>query len=344
MRVVHLLPHARGLGGTERTVIDLLASPQLGHVDQRVAFVQPGRVLGFPADTVLGGRAGRVLPGAALPAIVRWQPDVVHGWLLQGNVLGAALKAVLRGAVLVTSERHSHESIGAPQAALERLVARAEDVVTGNSSAVRAAVVGRLPRRAQHFRVILPGVAAPVASGPSRPATAVMIGRAHPVKDHLTALRTWRRVVERDSAATLTIIGGGPGMPKLRRAASELGLSSAVTFRDDADPAADLAGARIFLSTSRAEGFSRAVVEALAAGVPVVCTDVGGVAELRSEAVRVAAVGDDAGLAGHILDWLGDPAALAAAAHAARRVSERFAPALCHSAYARLYAEFAADP
>jgi len=345
MRVVHLLPHARALGGTERTVIDLLAAPPLRAVEQRVAFVQPGPVRGFPACTVLGGRAGRVLPGGSLPAIVRWRPDIVHGWLLQGNVMGAVVKGLLPGAVLVSSERNSHATLAGARPLLERLVARAEDVATGNSAAVRDAVVARLPGRAERFRIILPGVAAPTAASAPRPTTAVMVGRAHPVKDHLTALRAWRRVVERYPDATLTIVGGGPGAPALHRAAREFGLGAAVRFRGDGDPAADLAGARMFLSTSLAEGFSRAVVEALAAGVPVVSTDVGGIAEVSDvaqvsgEAVRVAGVGDDATLAAHVLGWLDDPDALSAATQAARCVAERFAPARCHDAYARLYAE-----
>lgn len=339
MKVLHLLPHARSLGGTERTVMDLLAAPELAHVEQRVAFVQPGRVCGFPLSQVLGARAGHVLPAGSLPAILRWRPDILHGWLLQGNLLGAALKPVLRSAILITSERHSHAEIGRARAQLERVVARAEDAVTGNSSAVRDAVVARVPRRAARFVLVVPGVAAPVAAAVPCPTTAVMVGRAHPVKDHMTALRAWRRVVDRRPAERLTIVGGGPGVVMLKRAAQDLGLATAVRFRGDVDPAPDLAGARIFLSTSRAEGFSRAVLEALAAGLPVVSTDVGGIAELRGEAIRVAAVGDDAALAMHVLDWLEDPATLAAAAAEATRTAERFAPAACHSAYARLYAE-----
>lgn len=80
------------------------------------------------------------------------------------------------------------------------------------------------------------------------------------------------------------------------------------------------------------------MVEALTADVPVVSTDVGGIAELRGEAIRVAAVGDDAALAMHVLDGLEDPATLAAGVAEATRTAERFAPAACHSAYARLYA------
>jgi glycosyltransferase involved in cell wall biosynthesis len=161
----------------------------------------------------------------------------------------------------------------------------------------------------------------------------------HPVKDHLTALRVWRRVVDRVPAATLTIVGGGPELAGLRAAAQALGLGASVVFRGESAPAADLAGAQLFLSTSRAEGFSRAVLEALAAGVPVVSTDVGGLDELRGDAVRVAPVGDDAALAEHVLGWLGDPAALAAASAEARRTAQRFSPAACHARYAFLYDE-----
>ena len=57
LRVLHLLPHARSLGGTERTVLDLLRSPELANVDQRVAFVQPGRVIGFPPRVSWAGGA-----------------------------------------------------------------------------------------------------------------------------------------------------------------------------------------------------------------------------------------------------------------------------------------------
>ncbi len=340
MKVLHLLPHARALGGTERTVIDLLAAPQLAHLQQRVAFVQPGRLLAFPREKVLGTGVGSIARGCPLAAIARWRPDIVHGWLLQGNLLGAALKPLLGDAVLITSERHS-EALGGVRPLLERIVADAEDLATANSAAVRDAVVRRLPARAEHLRIIHPGVRAPRSSDAPRATTAVMVGRAHRVKDHATALRTWSRVVRRCPSATLTIVGGGSGVPDLQRAARELGLAAAVRFRGDCDPAPDLAGARLFLSTSRAEGFSRAVVEALAAGLPVVSTDVGGIAELGGEAVRVAAIGDDAGLAAHVLGWLEDPAQLARAADGARRTAERFAPAACHAAYARLYAEVA---
>lgn len=342
MRVLHILPHARALGGTERTVLDLLASPDLAHVEQRVLFVQPGHVRGFSREDVLGTPAGEVLPGGALPALARWRPDIVHGWLLQGNALGAMLKPLLRDVALITSERHSHDVLTRAQRGLERLVARAEDIATANSSAVRAAAIHRQPQRAARFRVIAPGVASlPEPPGGPRSCSAVMVGRIHPVKDHATALRAWRRVVDQRPDATLTIVGGGHGLGAVRRFAESLALDGSVRFRGEGDPAPDVHGARMLLSTSRSEGFSRAVIEALASGVPVVSTAVGGTAELPDDAVRVAPVGDDAGLAQHVLAWLADTGALLSAQAAARAAAAQFPPHRCHAAYARMYAEIA---
>jgi glycosyltransferase involved in cell wall biosynthesis/O-antigen ligase len=339
-RVLHLLPQGRALGGTERTVLDLLESPHLAHIDQRVAFVRPGRALGFPGASVLGGGAGFV---AALPAILRWRPQILHCWLLQGNVVGALVANALPSARLITSERnvglHAHPRL---KVTLERFVARVEDVATGNSAAVRDAAVSRVPRRASRFRVILPGVAALPSVGPPRAATAVIVGRLHPVKDHVTALRAWQRVVAVRPEATLAIVGGGPRRRALGRLAHELRLDGAVNFRGETDPGPDLCGARMFLLSSQGEGFSRAVIEALAAGLPVVATDVGGMTELRGEAVRVVPIGDHAALAAHVLAWLDDPDALAHAALAARTAADGFMPATCHLAYAHLYAELGA--
>jgi glycosyltransferase involved in cell wall biosynthesis len=261
---------------------------------------------------------------------------------LQGNVLGAALSLLVPSAKLVCSERNVGHNLTGFKRLLEAVATTREDAATANSPAVRDAAVARLPRRATRFHVIPPGVPVPEPPSERRETTAVMVARMHPIKDHATALRVWRRVVERRPAETLTLVGDGPGRADLERAAHELGVASAVRFRGDADPAPDLYGARLLLATSRAEGFSRAVLEALAAGVPVVSTEVGGVAELASPAVRSAPVGDDVALAAHVLDWLDDPNELARAAFAARLTAERFAPARFHEAQARLYAELLA--
>jgi glycosyltransferase involved in cell wall biosynthesis len=325
-RILHLLPHGRALGGAERDVLDLVACEELAAFEQRVSFLQPGAPSAFP-------------PGAVLPlrAAVVWRPDVLQGWLLQGNLLAAALGLALPSARLVTAERNVGHALDRPKRALERLAATREDVVTVNSLAVRAAAIERIPARAPRMLLIPPGV--PALPRPARPIScdAVIVGRLHPVKDHETALRAWAAVRSERPGATLSVIGGGPERERLEALAAELGIAPGVTFYGDSDPAPHVHGAKLLLLTSRAEGFSRALVEGLHAGLPVVATRVGGVDELPRDAVRSVPVGDAEAVARETLALLADPAARVRAASAAAAAAARYAPASARRAHRDLY-------
>jgi glycosyltransferase involved in cell wall biosynthesis len=349
IRALHLLPRPESLGGTERsvlggterTVLDLLTSPLLAHVEQRVAFVRPGPIEDYPSGCVLSGPPSWRLPAGALLSAVAWAPNIVHGWLLQGNLLGAVIKALRPSVALVTSERNLGHTLTPTKRRFERVVAAYEDVATANSRAVRDAAIARQPRRAPHFRVIWPGVRPVPLRLEATTSTAVMVGRLHEIKDHATALRTWRRVTAQRPEARLLIVGAGPERARLEQEIERIGLRSSVVLCGYADAASYLHGARIFLSTSRAEGFSRALLEAMAGGLPAVSTAVGGAMEIASEGLKLAPIGDDAALAKHILRWLECPDQLAAASVAARATASQFSVERCHAAYAALYEELA---
>ncbi len=332
-RILHVLPHARSLAGTERSVLDLLGSRELAAYEQRVAFVRGGQVQGFEPGLVLASRAGLV------PAALRFRPDLVHGWLLQGNLAAAVVKRLRPSARFIASERNVGHTLTPAKRLLERLVAATEDAATANSEAVRDAAVSRIPARAQTMRVLMPGVAPLPRPRECPPYDAVMVGRLHRVKDHGTALRAWAAVRRDRPDARLAIVGDGPEREALEREAAMLGLGSAVTFAGETDPAPYLYGAKLYLLSSRAEGFSRALLEGLAAGLPVVSTDVGGAAELPPDAVRRVAVGDARAMADAALALLDDERSRSAAGHAARRAAARYAPGPCHAAYAALYEE-----
>jgi glycosyltransferase involved in cell wall biosynthesis len=339
--VVHVLPHARSLGGSERTVLDLLESSQLQDVRQRVAFVRWTPVSCFPEPLEL--RPGRLVRrlgplGVAL-TIARARPRVIHGWLLQGNLVGALARVLWPSSRLVTSERNVGHNLTPAKRVLERIVGVLESVGTANSGAVAQALIRRQPRRARRLRVILPGVAPLVPPAETVPCTAVMVGRLHLVKDHPTALRAWARVRQVDQSALLVIVGEGPRRAGLEAFADGLGLEGAVTWVGDTDPRPFLFGAQLFLSTSLAEGFSRALLEALCAGVPCVSTDVGGVSDLPPNAVRVVGRGDGSALASAICGALGDGQARAAARELAPAIRECFSRERCHAAYRQLYRE-----
>jgi glycosyltransferase involved in cell wall biosynthesis len=81
-------------------------------------------------------------------------------------------------------------------------------------------------------------------------------------------------------SATLDLVGGGPDEEMLRRKVSQAGLQDRVTFSGEQnDPRPHLARADVFLLPSRQEGFSVALLEAMASALPAIVTDVGGNAE-----------------------------------------------------------------
>ena len=83
------------------------------------------------------------------------------------------------------------------------------------------------------------------------------------------------------------IVGEGPDRPGLENLCKDLGLQSQVIFLGKRiDIPAILCASDIGVLSSKSESFSNAVVEYMAAGVPVVATDVGGVREAVDEAVN----------------------------------------------------------
>ena len=110
------------------------------------------------------------------------------------------------------------------------------------------------------------------------PVRLAMIARFERQKDHATLFRALAEL--RGLAWTLDLIGDGALMPDARRMVGSLGLASRVTFRGPVDDVpALLARAQIYLLVSNWEGFPRSILEAMRAGLPVVASRVGGVAE-----------------------------------------------------------------
>ncbi|OWW22233.1 glycosyltransferase family 4 protein [Noviherbaspirillum denitrificans] len=101
-----------------------------------------------------------------------------------------------------------------------------------------------------------------------------------PIYDNATAIRAAAIVRETVPGLRLVVAGSGPERPMLEALARELGIADAVTFTgrvDNADMAALYRGADIMLNPSLVDNMPNSVLEALASGVPVISTNVGGV-------------------------------------------------------------------
>ncbi|TBH21905.1 N-acetyl-alpha-D-glucosaminyl L-malate synthase BshA [Thermus thermamylovorans] len=125
------------------------------------------------------------------------------------------------------------------------------------------------------------------------------------VPDIVRAFAKVRRKVE----ARLLLLGKGPEEGEARRVAEELGVLPFVTFHPPTPrPEEVLGAADLFLLASEEESFGQAALEALASGVPVVATAVGGVPELVTPEVgRLVELGDLEGYAEAILELLASP-------------------------------------
>lgn len=101
--------------------------------------------------------------------------------------------------------------------------------------------------------------------------TILWLGRFEAEKDPLYAVEVFRQVVKEVPGTKLVLLGSGSLETQLKKACADL----AVEFPGWQDPSTYLAVADVVLSTSRHESWGASLVEALAAGVPVVAPDVG---------------------------------------------------------------------
>jgi glycosyltransferase involved in cell wall biosynthesis len=171
----------------------------------------------------------------------------------------------------------------------------------------------------------------------------MQVARFHPVKDHETSVRAFARVVEAMPEAQLCLVGDGQERAATEALAAELGIHDHVLFlgtRSDVDkliPAAD-----VFVLSSLSEGVSVTLLEAMATGLPIAATGVGGNPEVVEHGMTglLSPRGDDRALAANLVTLLQDPAQRQAFGRAGRaRLLDMFTQERMHREYADLYGQ-----
>jgi glycosyltransferase involved in cell wall biosynthesis len=179
-------------------------------------------------------------------------------------------------------------------------------------------------------------------SGP----TVGAVGRLVEQKGHRFLLRAMAVVLRAHPAGQLVIIGEGPLQARLEAEASLLGIADSVRFlgaRPDVErllPALD-----VLVSASLWEGLSIVILEALAAGVPVVATDVSGSREALTDGLGTCGLivrpGDAEGLARAVLALLDDGDLRESLRVAGLARVRQFDIAIASRQYAALYRQMA---
>ena len=167
------------------------------------------------------------------------------------------------------------------------------------------------------------------------------VGQLIPRKRIDTLLRAFAGVA--DDRTRLYLVGDGAARPELEALAAELGQRERVRFTGfREDRLAFLRGFDLFVLPSALEGIPRCVMEAMAAGIPVVASDIEGSRTLvrSGETGLLFPVGDHEALRAGIRSLLDEPATRARLASAARDlVNERFSAERMARDYLRLYGD-----
>jgi glycosyltransferase involved in cell wall biosynthesis len=167
------------------------------------------------------------------------------------------------------------------------------------------------------------------------------VGRLSPEKNCAGLVRAVVRLTEQGLSPTLLFVGEGPERQAIERAAADLGPAVRLLgLRQDIPRL--LAAADVFALASLSEGISIAILEAMASGLPVVATRVGGNPEIvaQEQSGLLVSPGRPDELAQAIMSLLREPERGRAMGRTARAsAGERFSLERTASAYADLYAE-----
>jgi len=363
-RVITWLPR----GGIERRLVALL--PRLNQPPFRVSMVCL-RERGPLADAL--EQAG--VPVAVVPlrsrldprglrALARWlrdqNVDLVHAHMYRSNV-PVTIAARLAGVRAVLCQVHNVDTWETRrQRWMDRWLLRWRSAMIAVSEEVKRDIVANLRCRPEQVRVLYNGIdirryesARPDPdlrrrlAVPENRRLVVVIARLVEQKGHARLLRALEAVRGELPPTCVLLVGEGKLRGSLEREVQARGLDDMVSLAGHRDDVAQiLALADVSVLPSEREGFSNAIVESLAAGVPVVASDIGGNREavVHGESGLLVAPDDVRGLTQALKTVLADDALRQRMSQAARQRAQRFSLDRMLDETRRLYLEMLVGP
>jgi glycosyltransferase involved in cell wall biosynthesis len=327
---VCLLIGQLGLGGTEKQLVLLAEGLRARDLDATVLVMFEGgpredvlRAAGVPVVHLGFQRrsAGWRMPPANVAAFIRLvvhlrraRPDVLHAFLFHSYVLAAPAARFAGVPVLVAGRRSLADfKRGHPLLlAMERTATRMTDHLVANAQAVAEDTRCEPGVRPDKITVVRNGLpdSAFDAVPPAHLATplplVLCVANLISYKGHRYLFDAIASLRSRGLSCTLALAGDGPERPVLQHQAVRLGIDVRfLGIRSDIERL--LARADVAVLPSLEEGMSNAVMEAMAAGRPVVATDVGDTGELLRDRGVLVSPADPAALADGLERVLTDP-------------------------------------
>jgi len=277
--------------------------------------------------------------------INRLQVDIIHTFMVRATILGvlAARGSVCK--VILTSRRNIGHWYTPFYVRVFRFLNRITTRIVANSEGAKRAAVDLEGVAESRVDVLYNGVDLSQFSG--RPDRSILdalgipresrivgiVANYRPVKDLPMFLAAASLIAQHDPRAVFLLIGRGPLRASLGELAGALGIAAKVFFTDGVGPVASyLPLMEVGCLSSTNESFSNAILEYMAAGLPVVATDVGGNREAIVDGVTglLTPVGDAEAFAQAVISLLDDEKLRQAMGTRAReRCRERFGMDAC---------------
>lgn len=275
----------------------------------------------------------------------------------------ASRRASARPPILFTEHgRHYPDYRRARRVIANKFLLRRNDRVTAVGRFVKQALVNHEGIAANRVKVVYNGIDPQPFSidraaeervacrrefgvGPSQ-AVVLQVARFHPVKDHATTIRAFAMTTRQVPDAVLLLVGDGEMRDEIQSLANTLGVAANVRLvgvRSDIPRL--MSTADVFLLSSLSEGVSVTLLEAMAAALPVVATDVGGNPEVvvHDKTGLLSPRGDAQQLARSLVTLIRNPQQRAAMGRAGRdRLDRHFTQQQMHRAYAQIYGQMLA--
>jgi glycosyltransferase involved in cell wall biosynthesis len=284
------------------------------------------------------------------------EPDLVHTHLAAAGVL-ARLAARWRRVPRVVTTLHNlsdwEEKRQSPLRWLDRRTLPLADVVVTVSEAIRRAVARVQPGLAERTVTVHNGVPLEVLTaradrGAARTALGYLpeqfvvgaVARLDPRKGLDTLVEAMAIASRERPELRVLIVGDGPERGRLEELARTLGIESRLRIvRNHVEVRSMLAAMDLFAAPSRTEGLGMAIIEALAAGVPVLGSAVGGIPEVVEDGVcgRLLPPQQTRSWAEALVHLAGRPLELGRWSSAAPAVARRFSLAESGAELERLY-------
>ena len=253
-----------------------------------------------------------------LARLVRdWRPHVVHSHMVHANLMARALRLVSPVPALVSTVHNIHEGGWIRMAAYRWTNALVDRMTIVSEAAAERFINDRIIPR-ELLRIVPNGVdteqtgrlpagtreALRRSLGLEHAFVWLAVGRFEVAKDYPNMIRAFARVRERQADAVLLLVGRGSLQEQTEALVRELGLTPAVRFLGvRSDVPVVMSAADAYVMSSAWEGMPMVLLEASAAGLPIVATAVGGNREVvvDGESGYLVPARDDEALAAAML-------------------------------------------